>query len=159
MPLFAELERWLLPAACLLCSEPVPEREADALICDLCRIRWRRIPHPLCDRCGQPSLGDLECRLCAAWPEGLARVRSAVWLEGSARDAVHRLKYDGWTRASPAMAEAMRSLEPLTGQVSLIPVPLGRRRLRQRGYNQSACIAHALGALVGAPVRTDLLGR
>ena len=159
MPLFADLERWLLPAACLLCSEPVPEREADALICDLCRIRWRPIPYPLCDRCGQPRLRDLECRLCAEWPGGLSRVRSAVWLEGSARDAVHRLKYEGWTRASEAMAQAMRLLEPLTGRVSLIPVPLGRRRLRHRGYNQSECIARALGACVGAPVRTDLLGR
>jgi ComF family protein len=157
--ILAGMERWLLPPACLLCNEPVPDREADALVCDLCRIRWRRIPHPLCVRCGQPSFRDLECRLCAEWPEGLARVRSAVWLDGSARDAVHRLKYDGWTRAAQAMAEAMRSLEPLTGQVSLIPVPLGRRRLRQRGYNQSACIAHALGALVGVPVRTDVLGR
>jgi ComF family protein len=159
MPLFAELERWLLPAACLLCSEPVPEREADALICDLCRIRWRPIPHPVCDRCGQPCLGNLECRLCAEWPGGLSRVRSAVWLEGSARDAVHRLKYEGWTRASEAMAEAMRLLEPLTARVFLIPVPLGRRRLRQRGYNQSECIARALAACIGAPVRTDLLGR
>jgi ComF family protein len=159
MPLFAELERWLLPPACLLCGEPVPEREADALICGLCRIRWRQIPHPLCDRCGQPRLGDLECRLCAEWPEGLSRVRSAVWLDGSARDSVHRLKYEGWTRASEAMAQAMRLLEPVTGRVSLIPIPLGRRRFRQRGYNQSECIASALGACIGAPVRADLLGR
>jgi ComF family protein len=159
MPLFAELERWLLPPACLLCDEPVPEREEDALVCNLCRIRWRPIPHPLCNRCGHPSLGDLECRLCAAWPDGLSRVRSAVWLEGSARDAVHRLKYDGWTRVSQAMAGAMRSLEPLTGQVSLIPIPLGRHRLRRRGYNQSACIAQALSDVIGVPVRTDLLRR
>jgi ComF family protein len=159
MPLFAKLERWLLPAVCLLCGEPVPDREVDALICSLCRVRWRPIPHPLCDRCGQPRVGDLECRLCAAWPEGLSRVRSAVWLEGSARAAVHRLKYEGWSRASETMAEAMRPLEPLTGRVCLIPVPLGARRLRKRGYNQSQCLAVALGASVGARVRTDLLRR
>jgi ComF family protein len=57
------------------------------------------------------------------------------------------------------MAEAMRGLEPLTGQVSLIPVPLGPGRARERGYNQSERIAAALGRLVGAPVRTDLLRR
>jgi ComF family protein len=153
------VERWLLPAACLLCTEPISERESDALICDLCRLRWRAIPHPVCDRCGQPSFGGLECRLCAGWPEGLRRVRSAVWLEESARDAVHQLKYEGWSRAAEAMAQAMEGLEPLTGQVSLIPIPLGGRRQRRRGYNQSERIGAALGARIGSPLRTDLLQR
>jgi ComF family protein len=152
-------ERWLLPPACLLCHEPVPEREGDALICTICRIRWRPVPHPVCERCGQPSTRDLECRLCQSWPEGLTRVRSAVWLEGTARDAVHRLKYDGWSRAAHAMATAMRELEPLTAGVSLIPIPLGPRRLRLRGYNQSAEIANALGMESGWSVRDDLLRR
>jgi ComF family protein len=157
--ILADVERWLLPPACLLCTEPIPQREGDALICDLCRVRWRPVPHPVCARCGQPTLKALECRLCAGWPEGLSRVRSAVWLDGSARDAVHRLKYDGWTRAAEAMAQAMRRLEPLTARVSLIPVPLGRRRLRERGYNQSEQIAAALGACLAVPVHTDLLER
>jgi ComF family protein len=155
----AGVERWLLPAACLLCNEPVSEREGDALICDLCRVRWRPISHPVCDRCGQPTLRDFECRLCAGWPEALTRVRSAVWLEESARDAVHQLKYEGWSRAAEAMAAAMRHLEPLTGQVLLIPVPLGGQRQRERGYNQSERIASALGARTGITVRTDLLER
>jgi ComF family protein len=155
----AGVERWLLPPACLLCNEPVPDREGDALICDLCRMRWRAVPHPVCGRCGQPSQKGLECRLCAEWPEGLARARSAVWLDDSARAAVHRLKYEGWTRAADAMAEAMRRLEPLTGQVCLIPIPLGEKRLRQRGYNQSERIAAALGSRAKLPVRSDLLQR
>jgi ComF family protein len=97
--------------------------------------------------------------LCASWPGGLGRARSAVWLEESARQAVHQLKYEGWSRVAETMAEAMRPLEPLTGQVFLVPVPLGRRRQRERGYNQSERIAAALGAKTGIPVRTDLLHR
>src|SRR5918995_3170204 len=155
----AGVERWLLPPACLLCSEPVSEREGDALICSVCRVRWRPLPHPVCGRCGQPSLKDFECRLCQKWPGGLSRVRSAVWLDGSARDAVHRLKYGGWSRAAEAMAEAMSALEPLTPGVCLIPIPLGARRLRARGYNQSERIASLLGASVGLPVRMGLLRR
>ena len=155
----ADLERWLLPAACLLCEAPVAEREGDALVCAVCRSRWQTIPGPCCDRCGQPGFADLACRTCSEWTPGLRRVRSAVWLEESARRAVHRLKYDGWWRVAEAMAEAMRGLEPLTGRVSLIPVPLGRRRARQRGYNQSERLCAALGRLIGAPVRCDILHR
>ena len=106
-----ELERWLLPAACLLCDAPVAPRDGDALVCALCRSRWRTVPGPLCDRCGQPTLGDLACRLCADWTPGLRRVRSAVWLDESARLAVHRLKYEGWWRVAESLAEAMRAYE------------------------------------------------
>ena len=41
----------------------------------------------------------------------------------------------------------------------MIPVPLGARRLRSRGYNQSERIAAALGACLDLEVRTDLLQR
>jgi ComF family protein len=58
-----------------------------------------------------------------------------------------------------SLAEVMRGLEPLTGRVSLIPIPLGTRRLRDRGYNQSERLAQALGARTGLTVRTDILSR
>jgi predicted amidophosphoribosyltransferase len=41
----------------------------------------------------------------------------------------------------------------------LVPVPLGARRRRSRGYNQSERLAAALGARLGLPLRTDLLAR
>jgi predicted amidophosphoribosyltransferase len=72
---------------------------------------------------------------------------------------VHLLKYEGWWRVAEAMAEAMVPLEPLTGRVSLIPIPLGARRLRARGYNQSERIAAALGARLRRPVRAGLIRR
>jgi ComF family protein len=155
----AGVERWLLPPACLLCQAPVPPRQGDALVCELCRARWEPVAGPVCGRCGQPAFADLACRLCAGWAPGLERVRSAVWLRGNARHAVHCLKYEGWWRVAEALAEAMRTLEPLTGQVCLIPVPLGARRLRVRGYNQSERIARALAARLGLPVGAGLLHR
>ncbi len=153
------VERWLLPGACLLCNEPVSTREKDALVCDLCRLRWRPVPHPVCERCGQPSFRGLECRLCSNWSCGLSRARSAVWLENSARAAVHQLKYEGWSRVADSMADAMRGLEPLTGQVCLVPIPLSAGRQRKRGYNQSERIASALHARTGLDLCTDLLSR
>jgi ComF family protein len=57
------------------------------------------------------------------------------------------------------MAESMQDLEPLTGLVSLVPIPLGGARQRARGYNQSERIAAALGARAGLPVRVDLIQR
>jgi ComF family protein len=153
------VERLLLPAECLLCREPIAAVDRDALICGLCRSRWERVAPPICERCGDPLHLGLACRLCAAWPDGFRSARSAVWLDPSARRAVHHLKYDGWWRAAEAMADAMRALPPLTGRPILIPIPLGARRRRWRGYNQSERLAAALAARVGGAVREDLLAR
>jgi len=47
---------------------------------------------------------------------------------------------------------------PMPGEV-LTPVPLHRKRLRERGYNQSSLLAKELGKLTGLPVVDDCLIR
>ena len=152
-------ERWLLPAECLLCNGAIDGDPDDPLICALCRSRWRPIPDPVCDRCGQPRDGDIECRLCDGWPPGFSRVRSAVWLDEPAREAVHHLKYGGWKRSAVAMGRAMAKADAFGPRSVLVPVPLGAARRRERGYNQSAELARALSRVLRAPVREDLLRR
>ena len=166
MPRFAELarlwsraERALLAPACLLCEEQVSTREGDALICGLCRSRWHRIEPPWCPRCGATVELDDPCTVCSDWPDGLSEVRSAVWLDDPARRTVHALKYGGWWRVTEAMALAMRSLEPLARQPVLVPVPLGSRRRRRRGYNQSAMLARKLAEVTGGQLDESVLRR
>lgn len=153
----AAVERWLLPAECVLCARTA--EPADALICDVCRSRWRPLPFPRCARCGQPGTAGIECRVCEAWPPGVGPAESAVWLDESARQAVHLLKYDGWWRAADGLARAMAALPALRGGGRLVPVPLGPSRERRRGYNQSAVLARSLGRLTGLPVASDLVRR
>ena len=153
------VERFLLPPECLLCHQAVEFLAGDQLVCALCQSRWRRLPEPLCLRCGQPLEAGLDCRICAEWPDALARVRSAVWFDGTVRQAVHLLKYEGWWRIAEPVATAMQRLAPLEPAVVLVAIPLSRRRQRQRGYNQSDRIARALGARLRLEVRPALLER
>ena len=160
MSWLTRLERWMLPGECVLCRGLIAGESDDELICGLCRCRWAKLPDPICQRCGQPlALTELACRLCAEWPDGLTRVRSAVWHEAGVRDAVHQLKYEGWWRVTDAMAKGMLHLEPLTGRLLLVPVPLAARRLRTRGYNQSEHLAKALGKRLALPVGRAVLRR
>jgi ComF family protein len=86
-------------------------------------------------------------------------VRSAVWLDSLAREAVHLLKYSGWWRVAEPMAETMRRALPLPAGTTLVPIPLGATRERYRGYNQSAVLAESLGRLLHVPVMRDALLR
>jgi ComF family protein len=72
---------------------------------------------------------------------------------------VHHLKYEGYRTLANEMAEIMvqRTARPPRG--ILVPVPLGRRRLATRGYNQAAEIARALATHWKLPVSEELLSR
>ena len=147
------LEQLLLPAECLVCRALFSFPTSRRVVCDICRHRWRPVQPPWCRRCGQPEPHFGPCRLCADWPAALQAARSAVWLDASARAAVHALKYGGLPRIAEDLAEAMVRLEvPGREAACLVPIPLGRARERHRGYNQSERLARALGRRWGRPV-------
>src|SRR5216110_2476807 len=132
-------------AECALCHALLSYASSGRVVCAVCRHRWRGVRPPWCGRCGQPEPHFGPCRLCTDWPGALRVVRSAVWLEAGARDAVHALKYGALARIADALAEAVAGIAlPERDAAWLVPVPLGRQRLRERGYNQSERLARAL---------------
>jgi len=70
-------------------------------------------------------------------------------------------KYRGVPDALTQMVVALcQTPPPITGQPPiLVPIPLHRRRLRERGFNQAAVIAQALGQYWSWPVDLTLLER
>jgi ComF family protein len=136
-------------------------------VCGRCWLRAMALPLPQCPRCGHPI--DVRrprsaCSWCPLLPPYVRSGRSAYAIPGGAAESVvHALKYRGWPAVAPAMARRMGSLRfPVDVECersALVPVPLSPSRLRERGYNQSAELARALGALWRVPVREDLLER
>jgi ComF family protein len=77
------------------------------------------------------------------------------------RQAVHQFKYKNLRSLAAPLAELLASYlnnYPLPGEV-LVPVPLHRKRLRERGYNQSSLLARELGKLLKLPVAAGCLAR
>ena len=76
---------------------------------------------------------------------------------------VHALKYDGWARVADDLAARMARLhwprDVLEERAALIPVPLSGTRRRERGFNQSERLAHALAAHWRVPVWDDVIER
>jgi ComF family protein len=162
-----------LPRHCVACEGAV-ERGREDVCCGAC---WASLPvlgDPQCGRCGHPLVvGDLpppyhpgprRCRWCDLLPPYVRAGRSVCWApEGVGGALVHALKYHGWTRAAHGMARRMAALpwpdDVREERAALVPVPLAPARRRERGYNQSAVLAAALGARVGLAVWDDVLVR
>jgi predicted amidophosphoribosyltransferase len=157
-PVLAALEHLLLPNACIACDRLIQSGDPDALVCTHCRWRLKPLVGG-CRKCHQPLPSIGGCRFCSDWPAHLAWVRSGFWLGPEAREIVHHLKYEGYLPLAAFMADmTARSVPPAPAAV-LVPVPLSPSRLKQRGYNQAALLAHALGVKWGVPVCEHLLTR
>lgn len=86
----------------------------------------------------------------------------ALWRfdRGGAFQAVHHgLKYAGRARYGEALGALAGQAFGTRLHGTLVPIPLHRARLFERGYNQSTMIAQGLAAVTGQPVATDWLVR
>ncbi|MFD0765763.1 ComF family protein [Mucilaginibacter lutimaris] len=82
---------------------------------------------------------------------------------GKVQNMVHEFKYNGMHRIGNKLGNiAGKQLiqNPVFGTVDyIIPVPLHKKRLKTRGYNQSACFADGLADKLNAIIETDNLIR
>ncbi|MEL6135980.1 MAG: ComF family protein [Cyanobacteria bacterium J06628_6] len=122
-------------------------------------------PCPLCQRSAQPLLClDCErqmddCQLAA--PE---RSASPVFAWGTyagvLKRAIHVMKYEnspdiaqmlGQKLGQRWLAQPTWRAQAANGSLVVVPVPLHRDRLRQRGYNQAELIASQFSRVTGLP--------
>ena len=130
------------------------------VICGQCVDGLERLTAPYCRVCADPGVSGL-CSWCRQSPPGFDSLRSPFRFEGPVRDAIHRLKYKGERASAGLLAGLMAEYiegSPVPAD-ALLPTPLHPRRLRSRGYNQSALLARELGKRITLPVREDLLIR
>lgn len=78
--------------------------------------------------------------------------------EAPISDLIMELKYSDNGMAAKAIAPYMAELITHPPDV-LIPVPLCKKRQKERGYNQAELLARAIGEIIHVPVRTDILTR
>lgn len=130
---------------------------------DLCAACRAELPwnEQACRRCGLPLAGvEPVCGLCRLAPPPLQRVQCALRYEFPLDRLLPRLKFHGDLAAGAVLAQLLHwTLDPDDMPAALVPVPLHRARLRQRGYDQALELARALAGLGAPPVRADLLQR
>lgn len=145
----------LFPQRCIGCGQE------GAFICYSCLNSLPRLMPPLCPRCGRPQPSGILCPSCVTWPAEIDGIRSPFRFDGVMRQVIHQLKYRNLRALSTPLAQLLQhylTTTPVPGEV-LVPVPLHRKRLRERGYNQSSLLARKLGKLTNLPVVEDCLIR
>ncbi len=162
----ASLVDLLVPRLCAGCLG-VRHGHAAHSWCESC---WEGLPwirSPICPVCGHPYLdapagSDHVCGSCVLSPPAFDEARSAALYSGDVRKRIHEVKFGGKLVWVPALAELLAQCwtvwNPATPD-GIVAVPLHVRRVRERGFNQSALLARALGRRLHLPVRHDALRR
>lgn len=147
---------------CLLCDEPSDSALALCAPC-LDELPWLGAQ---CSVCALPLPGPgLTCGQCLQEPPAFQRVIAPWRYDFPVDSLISRFKHHEKWPFGRLMAELLgqflhyRFDEGLPRPDCLLPVPLSRRRLRQRGFNQAGMLAQWLGASLQLVVQPKLLLR
>lgn len=148
----------LWPAHCLICRAPAEAGGPD--LCPACRQRlpWNR---SACLRCGLPlPLPADACGLCQRRMPPLAATRAVFRYEAALTHLLPRLKFHDDLAAGRLlgglMADALAAAEQ---PQALVPLPLHRRRLRSRGFDQTLELSVPLARALHIPLLDNALLR
>jgi ComF family protein len=165
----------LFPSDCRLCGAPLVNISR-LPVCEDCLSAIRPIAGGLCSICGERLMSQFAfagepspaescavlCGLCRRLEPPYVKATAYGSYDSGLRELIHLLKYNGVRPAANVLGrmlvEAIEDLQPLFAgdEVLVVPVPLHRRKLRQRGFNQSELIALAALKLKPAASRFRL---
>ena len=156
-----ELLNLIYPPLCNLCGEPLQQAEKQICLQCLCDLPVIHFASTADNRMAQLFIGKSPFFQAVSW----------LYYEkgGAVQKLIHQLKYKGnkklgYELGKLAAVHIMQThpdfLYPDAKPVDyLIPVPLHRKRLRQRGYNQTEWISRGFSEICKIPLNTTILSR
>jgi ComF family protein len=148
----------LYPQNCHLCGSGV-EKHADGVVCAECWTKTRLFTgsETLCDKCSallseERRFDEITyCHRCA--DDHFDRARAAGPYEGALYASIIQMKEQAFV--SGRLAEILNRTfldSPFAATTRIIPVPLSRRRMKERSFNQAAVISNSIGRFAGVIV-------
>ncbi len=152
---------FLYPAQCRVCEKPLG-LESVPYMCDACWNDMPLIEPPWCEMCGTPNTEDV-CDECATTPPPFGKLRTIAFYEVALQQAIHLFKFEKRTTLAKPLAQLM--IRHISNDFNMadydfiLPIPIHKKRLRERGFNQATLLANGIAKTKNIPVVTDVLVR
>ncbi|WP_345808232.1 ComF family protein [Bacillus pumilus] len=134
----------------------------DDRLCIACKHYLEKIQGPICPACGRAQSNDQLCQDCSRWKERadsttlLVKNRSVYAYNDLMKDVLSRFKFRGDTALAELFKQDVQAVFKRSFSIKepvLIPIPLSKERLKERGFNQSVILA----SLIGEPILQPLV--
>jgi len=157
----------IYPLSCLICKSRLNPL-SDKPLCAQCWEKLEFISPPFCRLCGRHLPAEsqaqaLICKDCQKSACSFKKARSVCIYDGIIKQCIHLFKY----KAKLSLVEPLAKLMvEFAGQYLdlqtidlILPVPLHKRKLRQRQFNQAGLLAAGLSRAYSKPMPDSLLLR
>ena len=157
------LKNLFFPPKCILCNKVLPLKQKSPNVCSKCIPMLALLPTRTCVKCGKPL--DIAhdkpfCPFCMKQHPGLSAVIAPFLYKDDVRESILRFKFRNRPEYAESyaiyLAERLKAYN-LTHFDALVPVPISKKRYRERGYNQSYLLAKQLSKLLNIPVQNLLI--
>ncbi len=138
-------------------------------------LQWLFPPFSCCLHCGDKRLYDKIDHLCpscrkAFWADHQGNISVSLPFinqtfipfnyEGVSKKLIHQLKFQQITSASLPLIQAIVKSLPQNLQVNnILPIPLYKKREKQRGFNQAEILAQEISPFLHAPLFSQVIIR
>lgn len=144
----------LLPRACLLCGAAT-----HTPLCPACAADLPRMSGAACPICAEPlTVAAPACGACLKSPPAFDATLTPLHYSFPVDRLVQTLKYSRRLASADLFARTLLAGPHPAGEI-VVPVPLSRLRLRERGFNQALEIARPLARALTLPLDTTSLVR
>ncbi len=149
---------WVFPRFCIICGDSSSENT------DICSECSKSIPiiNSYCPICGVKSKQNIVCGTCQKQPPHFDQTYAGFDYTTPIDHFIKRLKYSKQLEFARILGEMfshrLASTETPIPE-TVIPVPLHKERLRERGFNQSLEIARSVAKQLGIAIDYKSVGR
>jgi len=164
---FNDVVNFIFSANCRICNKPLSSLK-EKYICKECFSKIDFIIPPYCDKCGKvllESFSEIEkplCTECQTIKRYFYKARVVGVYEGTLRESIHIFKFEKKISMHKPLGDLLvnylktHQKELIEETDFIIPVPLHRKRLRARGFNQAQILCMYIGKYFNLPLNLDL---
>lgn len=137
----------IYPRVCPVCNKPL---SVDMLICDICKSRLVYAGGNICVHCGKILMDKsaTKCKVCMTTETYFEEGRSVFYYNDAIKKALMDFKYHNRRENAKFFAESI--MRVYADKIALwnidliVPVPVHKKKLLERGYNQAEVLTKEL---------------
>lgn len=175
--IFNFLLNFIYPKKCMICKSIFDFNDKDNGLCEKCYHIFKNLSGDVCIKCGRPlsnlnaMYNSKHCTLCNDFLKGkfsddttfyyTKNYPMFVYNEATKKpilDLKYRKQLQNLDGIKKILRNNLQKIE-LSAIDLVVPIPMHKKKVKKRGFNQATLIANIVSELINKPLKSDIIIR